>query len=66
MMRTASIWLELSAAQAEALAALRTAYADACNRLVPVVREHRLWNRVGLHQRSYTMLREATPLGSQM
>ena len=50
MMRTASILLELNAAQAEALAALRTAYADACNRLVPVVREHRLWNRVGLHQ----------------
>lgn len=60
MMRTASILLELNAAQAEALAALRTAYADARNRLVPVVREHRLWNRVGLHQRSYTML------GSQM
>ncbi len=66
MMRTASIWLELSAAQADALGRLRAAYADACNRLVPVVREHRLWNRVGLHQRCYTMLREATPLGSQM
>lgn len=66
MMRTASIRLELSAAQAEALGRLRTAYANACNRLVPVVREHRLWNRVGLHQRTYTMLRDATPLGSQM
>ena len=66
MMRTASIRLALSAAQARALAALRTAYADACNRLVPMVREHRLYNRVGLHQRTYTMLREATPLGSQM
>lgn len=66
MMRTASIRLELSAAQADALARLRASYADACNRLVPIVREYRLWNRVGLHQRTYTMLREATPLGSQM
>jgi hypothetical protein len=31
-----------------------------------VVREHRLWNRVGLHQRAYTMLRQNTALGSQM
>lgn len=30
------------------------------------MREHRLWNRVGLHQRTYNNLREATPLGSQM
>ena len=66
MMRTASIRLEVCAEQARALAALRTAFADACNRLVPVVREHRLWNRVGLHQRTYNNLREATPLGSQM
>lgn len=66
MMRTASIRLELSAAQADALARLRTSYADACNRLVPIVREHRLWNRVGLHQRTYTMLRQTTALGSQM
>lgn len=66
MMRTASIRLDVTADQAAALAALRTAYADACNHLVPIVREHRLWNRVGLHQRAYSHLREATPLGSQM
>ncbi len=66
MMRTASIRLEVSAARADALQRLRTAYADACNRLVPIVREHRVWNRVALHQRAYTMLRETTPLGSQM
>lgn len=66
MMRTASIRLEVSAQQAGALGRLRSAYADACNRLVPIVREHRLWNRVGLHQRAYHTLREATPLGSQM
>jgi IS605 OrfB family transposase len=66
MMRTASIRLDTTPEQVSALMVLRTAYADACNRLVPVVREHRLWNRVGLHQRTYTMLRETTPLGSQM
>jgi len=36
--------------QAAALSALRSAYAHACNLLVPLVREHRLWNRVGLHR----------------
>lgn len=66
MLRTASIKLDVAPEQAAALSALRAAYADACNRLVPVVREHRLWNRVGLHQHSYTTLRESTPLGSQM
>ena len=66
MVRTASIRLDVSAEQAAALAALHMAYADACNRLVPTVLEHRLWNRVGLHRRVYAMLREMTPLGSQM
>jgi putative transposase len=66
MLRTASIKLKVSPPQSAALSALRVAYADACNRLVPVVREHRLWNRVGLHQRAYTMLRPNTALGSQM
>jgi IS605 OrfB family transposase len=66
MMRTASICLNVSAVQSEALAMLQAAYADACNHLVSVVREHRLWNRVGLHQRTYNDLRKATLLGSQM
>jgi putative transposase len=66
MMRTASIKLDVTDSQANRLAELRKAYADACNRLVPIVREHRCWNRVGLHQRTYNDLREATPLGSQM
>lgn len=66
MMRTASIKLVISADQAAALAALQTAYADACNRLVPPVQGHRLWNRVGLHNRAYSRLRAETPLGSQM
>lgn len=66
MMRTASIRLDTDPGQAAALEALRAAYADVCNRLVPVVREHRCWNRVGLHQQTYTTLRATTPLGSQM
>lgn len=65
-MRTASIKLGMTAHQAAALAALQAAYADACNRLVPLVQEHRLWNRVGLHNRAYSRLRAETPLGSQM
>ncbi|WP_447975023.1 RNA-guided endonuclease InsQ/TnpB family protein [Nitrospira sp. Kam-Ns4a] len=66
MMRTASIALDVSPDQMARLAALRSAYVDACNRLVPIVREHRVWNRVALHQRAYAMLRESTPLGAQM
>jgi IS605 OrfB family transposase len=66
MMRTASIRLNATPEQSVALRALQIAYAEACNSLVPTVREHRLWNRVGLHQRTYTRLRETTSLGSQM
>jgi IS605 OrfB family transposase len=46
--------------------ALQSAYADACNRLVPMVMEHRCWNRVALHPLTYARLRKETPLGSQM
>ena len=66
MMRTASILLEVSPSDAIALVALQSAYAEACNRLVPAVIEHRCWNRVALHQRTYAPLRETSPLGSQM
>ena len=65
-MRTASILLDAKPEQAFALMALRSEYASACNRLVPIVRKHRLWNRVGLHQQAYNALRETTNLGSQM
>ncbi|WP_406940989.1 RNA-guided endonuclease InsQ/TnpB family protein [Arsenophonus sp.] len=65
-MRTASIRLDVTEEQSSQLSALQVAYADACNRLVPVVCEERLWNRVGLHNKTYTQLREQTPLGSQM
>ncbi len=66
MMRTASIRLNVTSESTAALAAMRSAYADACNLLVPVVREHRCWNRVALHRLAYSRLREETPLGSQM
>lgn len=65
MMRPASIRLDVTAAQASRLSALQAAYAAACNRLVPVVREHRVWNRVALHQRAYRGLRATTPLAAQ-
>jgi IS605 OrfB family transposase len=66
MLRTASIRLEPSPEQAAALAALQTAYANACNILVPVVQGNRVWNRVALHNLAYDLLRKQTPLGSQM
>jgi IS605 OrfB family transposase len=66
MLRTASIRLNVDPEQAAALMALQSAYADACNRLVPTVVEHRCWNRVALHHLAYARLRKETPLGAQM
>src|SRR5262249_45558600 len=66
MQRTASIKLNTTTEQAGQLTALQVAYADACNQLVPAVVENRCWNRVALHQLTYSRLRQATPLGSQM
>ena len=63
MMRTASIRLDVTPEQMAALVAVRAAYADACNRLVAIVIEHRCWNRVALHKLAYTRLRNETPLG---
>ena len=66
MLRTASIRLNVDPEQAAALMALQSAYADACNRLVPTVIRHRCWNRVALHHLAYARLRKETPLGAQM
>lgn len=66
MLRTASIRLDVSSEQSEALFALRTAYAEACNGLIPLAVQHRCWNRVALHRLGYRLLRRETPLGSQM
>src|SRR5437762_13428339 len=65
-MRTACIRLNVTTEQAARLSALRTAYAEACNRLVPLVQAARCWNRVALHQLGYRALRQQTSLGAQM
>lgn len=66
MQRTASLKLDTTTEQSRQLTALQAAYTDACNRLVPVVVDHRCWNRVALHQLTYSRLRQETHLGSQM
>src|SRR5690349_5959779 len=66
MLRTASIKLKPEHKQSKMLHALLAEYTSACNKLVPVVCENRLWNKVKLHQLTYYMLRETTKLGSQM
>ena len=59
--------LNPSPAQAARLAALQTAFAQACNALAPVAQSTRCWNRVGLHHLAYKQMRERFPdLGSQM
>jgi IS605 OrfB family transposase len=66
VLRTACIPLNVTPEQVEQLSALRTAYVDACNRLVPLVQKERCWNRVGLHQLGYRRLRQETALGAQL
>ncbi|MBW2475572.1 MAG: transposase [Deltaproteobacteria bacterium] len=66
MLRTISIKLNTDTEQSEQLLALQTAYADACNALVPAVIENRCWNRVALHKLAYYDIRAKSPLGSQM
>src|ERR1700745_2496536 len=66
MLRTASIRLNVTPEQGERLSELREAYAEACNRLVPLVQKERCWNRVALHQLRYRRLRAETALGAQM
>src|SRR5437763_12076127 len=66
MIRTACIRLNVTPLQAARLSTLRTAYAEACNRLVPLVQAARCWNRVALHQLGYRPLRQETSLGAQM
>jgi IS605 OrfB family transposase len=66
MLRTACIRLNVTAEQSAQLSALRSAYTDGCNRLVPLVQQARCWNRVALHQLGYRRLRQETSLGAQM
>lgn len=66
MLRTTCIRLSMTPEQSERLSALRMAYVEACNRLVPLVQKERCWNRVALHHLGYRRLREETSLGAQM
>lgn len=52
-MGTASIQRDSMAEQPRSLTALCSAYADACNRPVPVTRKHSVWDRVTLEERTY-------------
>ncbi|CAF0691339.1 hypothetical protein [Candidatus Methylacidithermus pantelleriae] len=65
MMRTASIQQDVTPEQTRSLAALSSdAYADVCNRLVPVVPSYCFWDRVALHQRAPTRwCARQTPVG---
>ncbi|MHB1953444.1 MAG: RNA-guided endonuclease InsQ/TnpB family protein [Sulfobacillus sp.] len=65
--RTISLKLLSTPDQSVALADLATAFAEACNAIVPFVQEHRCWNRVALHHLAYYQVRALIPaLGSQM
>ena len=64
-LRTVSIKIEADDTARTSLSALQSAYADACNRLVPIVVETRCWNRYKLYAMAYRRLCTETPLGAQ-
>jgi IS605 OrfB family transposase len=65
--RTVSLKLAATPEQSTALHDLASAFAQACNSIVPFAQEHRCWNRVTLHHMTYYPVRERLPaLGSQM
>ncbi len=66
MKRTISIKLKLTEGQPNQLRALNEEFLSACNQIVPLVVEHRCWNRVALHNLSYSPIRTCSRLGSQM
>lgn len=66
MKRTISIKLEVSQDQGQKLLRLQEAFLAGCNQIVPYVVEHRCWNRVALHNLTYSKIRSSSPLGSQM
>ena len=65
MLRTLSIKLLVSAETHSALDAVRHAFADACNDIVPYAKENRVFNNVRLHHLCYYDIREKSKLGSQ-
>jgi putative transposase len=66
MKRTIALKLTPTRTQADALVAVQTAFADACNKVVPYAVEHRCWNRVALHHLAYYPVKAQTSVGSQM
>ncbi len=66
MQRTISIKLEVTKEQSTLLFALQAAFVLACNQIAPFAIEHRCWNRVALHNLSYSAIRASSLLGSQM
>lgn len=61
------ISLTANAEQVQRLKELQAMFADACNALMQVVQQTRIWNRVALHHLAYKDLRAQFPaLGSQM
>jgi len=66
MKRTISIKLKTTKDQSQLLSNLQNAFLMACNSIVPFAVEHRCWNRVALHNLSYTKIRSSSQLGSQM
>lgn len=59
--------LNISSDKLAQLEQLQRVFAEVCNTLAPMAREHACWNRVALHHLSYHTLRKQYPeLGSQM
>ena len=64
---TVRVLLNATSQQRSQLRALQVTFAQACNSLMPLVRQTGCWNRVALHHMAYRALRTAYPaLGSQM
>ena len=66
MKRTISKRLETIKEESKKLLTLREAFLSVCNQLTPTVMENRCWNRIALHNLSYSKIRASSPLGSQM
>ncbi len=66
MKKTISISLETPKAESSKLARLQETYQAVCNEIAPVAQEKRCWNRVALHNLTYTSIRKKHSLGSQM
>ncbi|HNA62263.1 MAG TPA: hypothetical protein PKW79_04225, partial [Rhabdochlamydiaceae bacterium] len=66
MKATISIKCKVTKEQADALQTLQKAYMNACNSIVPFVIANRCWNRFALHKLTYNLIRQNSPLGSQM